>query len=324
MDQQSQAEQYKEFLQRIVCLHAEELIDLGGISAAFCLPFIALLPTAPEAPASAPAAPHAPAGLEYMTCCDHPDCTKCKGHGGHYRLTSAPDADALTVTDYEEMLTGHRRLVRELDVLLNGEAGAAKQASLCDIVRQVRSEGIKTAAPHAQAEPVAWMNPETLDVIHDTRKRAWENDFGMGGKSKAAGYTYRLAAPVPQEAEQAAPAAVTLPTNDEVFAEVQRLRGALNHYVSTNAVNDTMQAVRSILSQPAAPAVMEAEQASVLAVRAAALEEAAQACEAWGDGKIVKWADDDEMLEDAKARAWDGIQCAVAIRALIKPATTKG
>ncbi|WP_395601178.1 hypothetical protein AB4P95_30165 (plasmid) [Pseudomonas sp. A1437] len=32
----------------------------------------------------------------------------------------------------------HNRLVRELDVLLNGEAGAADQASLCDIVAQVR------------------------------------------------------------------------------------------------------------------------------------------------------------------------------------------
>lgn len=30
------------------------------------------------------------------------------------------------------------RLVRELDVALNGEAGAAKQAALCDIVAQVR------------------------------------------------------------------------------------------------------------------------------------------------------------------------------------------
>ena len=35
--------------------------------------------------------------------------------------------------DYEEVLVDHRRLVRELDVLMNGEH-AAKQASLCDIV----------------------------------------------------------------------------------------------------------------------------------------------------------------------------------------------
>lgn len=31
----------------------------------------------------------------------------------------------------------HQRLVRQLDVLLNGEAGAAQQASLCDLVAQV-------------------------------------------------------------------------------------------------------------------------------------------------------------------------------------------
>lgn len=36
----------------------------------------------------------------------------------------------------------HQRLVRELDALLNGEAGAAKQASLCDIVAQVAKDGV--------------------------------------------------------------------------------------------------------------------------------------------------------------------------------------
>lgn len=46
------------------------------------------------------------------------------------------------------------------------------------------------------------------------------------------------------------------------------------------------------------------------------LEEAAQACVAWGNAKVMKWAGDPEMLEDAKARAWDGLQCAAAIREL--------
>lgn len=46
---------------------------------------------------------------------------------------------SLTIADYEEVLADHRRLVRELDVLLNGEAGAAKQASLRDIVSQARA-----------------------------------------------------------------------------------------------------------------------------------------------------------------------------------------
>lgn len=37
-----------------------------------------------------------------------------------------------------EVLDDHQKLVRELDVALNGEDGAAKQASLCDIVSQVK------------------------------------------------------------------------------------------------------------------------------------------------------------------------------------------
>jgi len=42
---------------------------------------------------------------------------------------------------YAEVLADHRRLVRELDVLLNGVDGAAKQASLVDLVAQVRRQG---------------------------------------------------------------------------------------------------------------------------------------------------------------------------------------
>lgn len=41
-----------------------------------------------------------------------------------------------SAADYEAVLADHRRLVRELDVLLNGD-GAAQQASLCDVVGQV-------------------------------------------------------------------------------------------------------------------------------------------------------------------------------------------
>lgn len=43
----------------------------------------------------------------------------------------------LTIADYEEVLADHRRLVREIDVAINGE-GAAKQASLCDLVAQIK------------------------------------------------------------------------------------------------------------------------------------------------------------------------------------------
>jgi len=47
------------------------------------------------------------------------------------------EPETLSTADYEAVLAGHRALVRELDVLLNGEEGAAKQASLCDIVSQL-------------------------------------------------------------------------------------------------------------------------------------------------------------------------------------------
>ncbi|HEV8364578.1 MAG TPA: hypothetical protein VGQ52_13770 [Gemmatimonadaceae bacterium] len=39
-------------------------------------------------------------------------------------------------------------LVQELDVLLNGEAGAARQARLCDIVSQVRKQGVVVRPAH--------------------------------------------------------------------------------------------------------------------------------------------------------------------------------
>lgn len=44
--------------------------------------------------------------------------------------------------DYEVVKKDHDRLVRELDVIINGEEGAAKQASLCDIVSQLKNKKI--------------------------------------------------------------------------------------------------------------------------------------------------------------------------------------
>lgn len=39
--------------------------------------------------------------------------------------------------DHDAVHASHRKLVRKLDVALNGEAGAAPQASLCDVVAQL-------------------------------------------------------------------------------------------------------------------------------------------------------------------------------------------
>lgn len=46
---------------------------------------------------------------------------------------------AMERDDYKEVLEDKRRLARELDVIINGEDGAAKQASLCDLLSQVKT-----------------------------------------------------------------------------------------------------------------------------------------------------------------------------------------
>jgi len=50
--------------------------------------------------------------------------------------------------DLMEVIEDYRRLTRELDLAINGVEGAAPQASLCDIVAQVRKEGfVRKAQP---------------------------------------------------------------------------------------------------------------------------------------------------------------------------------
>lgn len=55
---------------------------------------------------------------------------------------------AMIFSDYEEIIADNLRLVRELDVLINGKEGAAKQASLCDIVAQIKREGLIKRTPN--------------------------------------------------------------------------------------------------------------------------------------------------------------------------------
>lgn len=41
------------------------------------------------------------------------------------------------IKDYKDTIKDHQRLVREIDVIMNGR-GAAQQASLCDLVGQIK------------------------------------------------------------------------------------------------------------------------------------------------------------------------------------------
>lgn len=99
-----------------------------------------------------------------------------------------------SAADHEQVLADHRYLARRLDVALNGEAGAAKQASLVDIVAQVEREGIRSpnargvALPRAVNPPefqeATWgvdsvMRPCKSMAITEYAFRQWAEDVGI-------------------------------------------------------------------------------------------------------------------------------------------------
>jgi hypothetical protein len=73
-----------------------------------------------------------------------------------------------SAAEYEAVLADHRRLVRELDVLLNGDR-AAEQASLCDIVSQLKVEipGVLGAIREVRQDfDVSDMQRMAVNVMH--------------------------------------------------------------------------------------------------------------------------------------------------------------
>ena len=84
-----------------------------------------------------------------------------------------PASDALDfVLEQYEMLERENGLVRELDVLWNGASGAAKQASLCDMLSQIDEE---LPALRKDAERLDW-----LEAWHDCSDMTGYRYKGMG------------------------------------------------------------------------------------------------------------------------------------------------
>jgi len=54
------------------------------------------------------------------------------------KASQPTDNAGVTAEDYEEVMSDHKRLVRELDEIMNGKDGMAQQASLCDLVVQAK------------------------------------------------------------------------------------------------------------------------------------------------------------------------------------------
>lgn len=65
----------------------------------------------------------------------------------------------------------------------------------------------------------AWMDPDTRDVINAERKQSWLDDYGIGGRAKAATYTVPLvrAALASAARPAAAPAAVAGPSDPQLL-----------------------------------------------------------------------------------------------------------
>jgi hypothetical protein len=110
----------------------------------------------------------------YPYCPVHDKKLAIIGHG-------SPSADALAIADYEEVLADHKRLVRELDVYLNGEY-AADQATLGDMVKQVKHIWDKVGQPGA-----VWIKDQ-YDKLYDQVKEGKQTvcyvDYTVFGSDK--------------------------------------------------------------------------------------------------------------------------------------------
>jgi len=94
------------------------------------------------------------------------------------------DPEALTIADYENILTDQRRLVRRLDLLINGDA-AAEQAELSDLVMQIEKFGLP-AVKNPNYKGVRWVKAsERLPV-----NRKWNYIFRQAGNSRSATIIY--------------------------------------------------------------------------------------------------------------------------------------
>lgn len=92
-------------------------------------------------------------------------------------LEMRAERDALRerVADYEEVLEDKRRIARELDVAMHGEEGAAKQASLCDLIGPAK----------ALRERVAARDTELASIRHHLGGHRYSQLDGANGLAQA-------------------------------------------------------------------------------------------------------------------------------------------
>jgi hypothetical protein len=68
---------------------------------------------------------------------------------------------------------------------------------------------LRSALAQQGQEPMAWRDPATDDIVSVARRAAWETDYGLGGKGRAATYTEPLYARPPRRETEQEPVAWT-------------------------------------------------------------------------------------------------------------------
>lgn len=76
--------------------------------------------------------------------------------------------------DYEEVLADNRRLTRELDVALHGEEGAARQASLCDLIPLAERLRKQLAIANSKLKHYERASPDAYREVVDKLARVME------------------------------------------------------------------------------------------------------------------------------------------------------
>jgi len=101
----------------------------------------------------------------------------------------------LPIEDYEDVLKDHRRLVREIDVIMNGD-GAAKQANLCDLIGQIKMrewQSVETAPKGEYVLCYYSQNDETFKISTPKIKRY--NILILGGRMWCGEYNHEWYCP---------------------------------------------------------------------------------------------------------------------------------
>ncbi len=91
-----------------------------------------------------------------------------------YVFVDIPKSEELTIEDYKEVIKDHKKLVRKLDVILNGKFRASEQASLCDIVSQIESDYL--FHPEKWHEFVVWLAKDEYGWRFHEHDKVWKRE----------------------------------------------------------------------------------------------------------------------------------------------------